>query len=387
MRESLTSEFWEGSVPDTGEECAGYRDILALGEASSPFISVYSARRGERLFILKALSEPHRNDVVYVEMLRKEYEIGVRMDHPGICRILAFEPIGKLGYAIVMEYVNGMSLRDYLQCGHLDELIFRQIVKEMLEAVEYIHKCGYYHKDLKPENILLTAAGQHVKIIDFGFSHGESYRNRIVNGGTRGYHPSDAGAGRRDELSGDIYALGRILTEMLAALRKKPGRQYALLAEAATRDRGRRFLSAGEMLVFLANREQRHRRRILACGVAFLLLTFLLVGIGLRRNVVSHSGVEPEGETGLLPDIQSIHYTCYQLIDSTITAEKSRLTAIYQQSGKLPEIHRDSMRILNTLSNRIGAEYGPNRNSLQRQQSLSWAKAEVEALCRELRAL
>lgn len=106
--------------------------------------------------------------------LKREYELSTGLSHPFMVNILSFEEDTPIGPGILMEYVNGRNLKEYLkEKPNLSNRI--TIWNQILDAVSYIHHKGIIHNDLKPENILLTYSGDNVKLLDFGLSDDDSH--------------------------------------------------------------------------------------------------------------------------------------------------------------------------------------------------------------------
>ncbi|MFZ0888417.1 MAG: serine/threonine-protein kinase [Candidatus Binataceae bacterium] len=158
------------------------------------------------------------SDVVFYERFRREEEIGQRLNHPYIIKVL--KPQRKSRMYIAMEYVEGVSLRALLRDKRpLDTARSLDIARQICEALVYMHGQRVAHRDLKPENILLDAQGR-IKIMDFGIALDESARRLTWSGlsttiGTPDYMAPEQVSGRRGDQRTDIYALGVILYEML----------------------------------------------------------------------------------------------------------------------------------------------------------------------------
>ncbi|KAI8612064.1 kinase-like domain-containing protein [Chytriomyces sp. MP71] len=100
----------------------------------------------------------------------REALVGLTLDHPNIIKMHSYV-IGKSHFYFFYEYLAGMDLADYVsENGRMDEISARNIFKQMLSAVEYIHKCNVIHRDLKLENIRIDPTTLHINILDFGFS-------------------------------------------------------------------------------------------------------------------------------------------------------------------------------------------------------------------------
>jgi serine/threonine-protein kinase len=122
---------------------------------------------------------------------------------------------------IVLEYVEGRSLRQYLDEHKplpIDEAV--RIASQLAAALSFCHREGVVHRDLKPENVLITPDGQ-VKIMDFGIALLRGAR-RVTWGsfsstvGTPDYMAPEQVRGERGDERTDVYAVGVILYEMLA---------------------------------------------------------------------------------------------------------------------------------------------------------------------------
>lgn len=168
-----------------------------------------------------ALKLPHPEmecDPVFFDRFQREKEIGQRLDHPGIVKVLAGEEPSRV--YMVMEWVEGRLLREILaEPKRLPRDRAVAIALDVCEALEHIHTHGVIHRDLKPENIMVGADGR-IKIVDFGLA-GKAGARRLTFGkfsrlmGTPDYISPEQVQGKRGDARSDIYALGAILYEML----------------------------------------------------------------------------------------------------------------------------------------------------------------------------
>ncbi len=158
------------------------------------------------------------SDVVFYGRFQREEEVGLRLNHPGIVKVLA--PRKKSRMYIAMEYIEGDSLRALMRSA--DGMPAERalgLARQLAETLVYMHGEGVVHRDLKPENILVTAEGQ-TKIMDFGIALDESARRLTWSGlsstiGTPDYMAPEQVSGRRGDVRTDVYSLGVILYEML----------------------------------------------------------------------------------------------------------------------------------------------------------------------------
>jgi predicted Ser/Thr protein kinase len=132
--------------------------------------AVYRARqRGlDRLVALKILPPKFSADPAFAERFAREARTLARLNHPNIVDVYDLGQAGQL-YYFLMEFVDGVSLRQMLQAHRLTPQETLAIVPQICDALEYAHDEGIIHRDIKPENILLDQKGR-VKIADFGVS-------------------------------------------------------------------------------------------------------------------------------------------------------------------------------------------------------------------------
>jgi len=163
------------------------------------------AKRYGRWWLLKGLKEEYRNQTIYQSFLQKEYDILSQMQHPMVVSVFSFEPVEGLGDCIVMEWIEGMTLKQWLQTKH--KLSERRHIADMLtDVLTYVHYQQTEHRDLKPSNVMVTDDGHYLKLIDFGLSDTKSYAILKEDAGTEGYMAPDGPS--------DIYSLGCILREL-----------------------------------------------------------------------------------------------------------------------------------------------------------------------------
>lgn len=157
---------------------------------------------------------------------QNEARITSKMQHPNIASVLDFGVTGNATPYMILEYIDGKNLRDFLlheetasNDGVSAEFILA-LFNQILEAVIYAHEKEILHRDLKPENILVTADEQglnQIKIIDFGIAqaHKESKNseNTLLVGTPAYMAPEQAQGGHYDKRS-EIYSLGCVLYEM-----------------------------------------------------------------------------------------------------------------------------------------------------------------------------
>ena len=171
----------------------------------------------DRVVAVKILHSNFATDNDFVVRFRREAQAAAKLSHPNIVNIY---DVGKDNdvYYIVMEYVGGETLKDYIaRQGHLSNEAAVRIAIEIAEALEHAHANGLIHCDIKPHNILVTKTGR-IKVADFGIARAINTvtiaNKQSVLGSVHYFSPEQASG---DPLTPqtDMYSLGIVLYEML----------------------------------------------------------------------------------------------------------------------------------------------------------------------------
>lgn len=193
---------------------------------------LFKARYGTKYVILKTT---HIQDAMHSEILRREYEIGRTLSHACIVSTLAFEENTPVGPAIVLEYIDGVTLGEYKSAVH------EHLLQDILDGVDYLHHRGILHNDIKPDNILINKLG-NARIIDFGLSSSYDSIYTGVIGGSEGFTAPEILRGEGYAgASSDIYSLGLIIQLLLGNKYQKIVKKCTMIEPEA------RYQSIGEL--------------------------------------------------------------------------------------------------------------------------------------------
>jgi len=168
-----------------------------------------------------AIKVPHpevESDPVFSGRFHLEEEIGRKLDHPGVMKVI--EDGQRTRLYMVMEWVDGRLLRKVMiEHGRLPAGRAVGIALGICDALAYIHSRGVVHRDLKPENIMVDAQDR-IKLIDFGIAATVGSRRLTLSKlsqvmGTADYISPEQVEGKRGDARSDLYALGIMLYELL----------------------------------------------------------------------------------------------------------------------------------------------------------------------------
>ncbi len=201
-----------------GDIISGYKIIKPLSKGG--FSQIYKASDpDDKLVILKFPDPSLIGDLATYERYRREFAIGQKLNHLAIPKAIS-RVESTDGEFLVLEYVDGKSLRTYI--GENAPLPLNEalsIVDQLAEVIDYLHAHGVYHRDLKPENIIIGPDGK-IHIVDFGSALLEGTRRVTWRFGSNTFGTPDYMApeqiqGKRGDARTDVYALGIIIYEML----------------------------------------------------------------------------------------------------------------------------------------------------------------------------
>lgn len=173
----------------------------------------------DREVAVKILFPEFAIDPNFVERFRREAQHAAMLNHPNIVGVYDYGR-ERGTYYIVMEYVEGESLRDVLRArGRLAPMQAARITAEIAAGLDFAHRHGTVHRDIKPGNVLITPSGQ-VKVADFGIAanpadaaSGLTQTGAVI--GTATYFSPEQAQGYQVDGRSDVYSLGVVLYEML----------------------------------------------------------------------------------------------------------------------------------------------------------------------------
>jgi serine/threonine protein kinase/Tfp pilus assembly protein PilF len=301
-------------MPEIGQTISHYRIMEKIGQGGMGEVYLAEDLNLNRKVALKFLSPVMLKDESAHKRFIREAQSAAAIDHPYICHI---NEVGKAEDTdfIVMEYVEGQTLKERLEEGPFTLKEAQRIALEMVEALEEAHKKGIVHRDLKPANIMLTTKG-HAKVMDFGLakqlspSGGVDSQDETTSAitragaviGTRDYMSPEQLRGHPSDVRSDLYAFGIVYYEMLTgfhpskqlqsaetlsaiftntptpllkARRRIPKQIQNILGRLLARDPDQRYRSAQELHIALSKISLDERTGI--AGLRFLRPIWLII--------------------------------------------------------------------------------------------------------------
>ena len=201
---------------------------------------LYIGKRYGKFHMLKGIASQYKGSTDYQLLQEKEFLLGYKLNHPNIAETYSLEEVADYGKCIVMEYVDGTTLAEWLATNPSHSARQRAML-QLLDTLEYIHSLQLVHHDLKSSNILITRNGKNVKLIDFGLSDLDT-------------------TNPQNDIQHDIMKFGEILL-LLFPTRYKHLRQQC---------QNGRFANMAAIRLFIEKRQ--HRQKYIPYIIAIIIL-------------------------------------------------------------------------------------------------------------------
>ena len=199
------------------------KELIGSGGMANVYKAVMLDRNGPvpagTVVAVKVLRQEYTHDPELVRRFKNESKAISLLNHPNIVKVYDVSVNDQLQY-IVMEYVDGMTLREYLneRGGKLTSRETVHFISQILKALEHAHANGVVHRDIKPQNIMLLDNGQ-LRMMDFGIARISRAENQLLSGKTMGsvhYISPEQAKGDETDCTSDIYSVGVMMYEMLS---------------------------------------------------------------------------------------------------------------------------------------------------------------------------
>ena len=240
----------------------------------------------------RAEIEPE-DDEIYTRSLSvfcREARILAGLNHPNVVKVHDIYEASGTAY-IVMEYVEGSTLREWMQKKACDVAAVSACLAQLLRTLHYLHGNSVLHRDIKPSNIIIREDEQPI-LIDFGSAHLGTANHTLTPVGSPGYAaPEQFSPGGRVGAWSDLYALAQCILHNIPQVHKKlyPRAFLKALQKAAAAEIGQRFATAEQWLACLAPPQ---KNRMSVPGIVGIVLASAFLG-GLMFHTLHQLREEP----------------------------------------------------------------------------------------------
>ena len=277
-----------------GQMINQYQIISRLGAGGMGEVYLAEDTRLQRRVALKFLPSLGTQDEAHLRRFELEARAIAALSHPNVCTIHEVIETGEGRHCIVMEYVEGVTLRERMAGGHIELGEALEVTIQVASALALAHTAGIVHRDIKPENIMLRQDG-YVKILDFGLAKLTERKSELTDTeaetqiielkttpgmvlGTVAYMSPEQARGLPVDGRTDVWSLGVVLYEMVTGQRpfaaatptdliisivgqepepldklapSAPTQLGRIMSKALAKDREGRYHTAGDLLVNL----------------------------------------------------------------------------------------------------------------------------------------
>ena len=206
-----------------------YRVGKLIGRGGMGDVYLGTDTRLGRTVAIKILRSQLTEDEDFRRRFRQEARAAARMNHPNIVRtydtgedVRVESGAESILPYIVMEYVEGRTVKDLIRSGSLTVSDSVRIISDVLAALDYAHSAGFVHRDIKPANVMVSVSG-FVKVMDFGVAKAVADSSATVAMtahvlGTATYFSPEQAKGDSVDGRSDLYSAGVMLYEMLTGV-------------------------------------------------------------------------------------------------------------------------------------------------------------------------
>lgn len=202
----------------TSKLMSHFADIEFIGEGMTSKVFKALDRKTNTTVAVKALNPHLKTDKISLERFKREIQITRAIQHPNVISIYDLA-VSSDPYYLVMEFIDGVSLKDYIKLNSPIPIHTAiSIITQLLAALSLCHAKNVIHRDLKPQNIMITADG-NVKILDFGIARMTALSDLTQTGTSLGspeYMAPELFATNAYEPRSDLYAVGVVAFELLS---------------------------------------------------------------------------------------------------------------------------------------------------------------------------
>ena len=188
-----------------------YTDLRLLHTSRYGNSRVFTANFHGKKVIVKTLKKEFVDDPACLASLKQEFETTSMLDNKYIRKVMDFVHVEGLGDSIIFEYIDGKTLAEHVRVGTLTEKQVKDVLAEVCDGLNYMHRSGVIHCNLSPDNVMVTASDCRAKIIDIGAPETKLDADRELLIKEMEFVAPEIIKGEDIDSRADIYSLGKIM--------------------------------------------------------------------------------------------------------------------------------------------------------------------------------
>lgn len=225
----------------------------------------YKCHKDNRLYFKKSLKPQFLTNIRHHAAFFKEFYMGRIIDCPYIVKYNKIVD-NENECSLFIDFIEGKNLRELLETDphYFDNhRVLDRFVRQLLEALQYMHHRQIIHMDLNPSNIMISSKSHDVKVIDLGFCYSDSYQDTL--GTTKAYSASELHDGNLDfDVRTDIYAFGCILRD-IDTHTSLPHRYKTIMKKCLAEKKEDRYTTVDDIIIIL---QKSTNKKVIAAIVA-----------------------------------------------------------------------------------------------------------------------
>ena len=361
-----SSEFVSNEQQTSDERVELYR---------SQYFIVSKIRLFNKWRIEKRLTPEYEFQPIQRSSLEREFEIGYQLDHPNIVRYLELRKTDQGVPYIIMEYVDGMNLHEYMQSDEVcTQKDFYSIFTALLSALSYLQQRQIYHLDIKPENIVITYKEHIPKLIDFGVSNTDTYQTSL--GSTKQYRTKEHTDYSRVSSKTDMYSFAKTMKAFADKKQIALSRVEKKILQLCSQEDPQKRLDARTALQVMQKRTN-WKLIYVSIGIVLMLVVTTIFFINKQKQTEYNKSANME-EVPVVVENDSLISVDTTNMDTTYHIKKE-IIHVHNHQEIVDSVQNDTQTAVDSIKDKaMKILYGIIDSSLYKKDSIFFEKLSMQ---------
>lgn len=341
----------------------------------SQYFIVSKIRLFNKWRIEKRLTPEYEFQPIQRSSLEREFEIGYQLDHPNIVRYLELRKTEQGVPYIIMEYVDGMNLHEYMQSDEVcTQKDFYSIFTALLSALSYLQQRQIYHLDIKPENIVITYKEHIPKLIDFGVSNTDTYQTSL--GSTKQYRTKEHTDYSRVSSKTDMYSFAKTMKAFADKKQIALSRVEKKILQLCSQEDPQKRLDARTALQVMQKRTN-WKLIFVSIGIVLMLVVMTIFFINKQKQTEYNKSANME-EVPVEVENDSLNLVSTTNIDTTHHIKKE-IIQVHNHQEIVDTVQNDTQTAVDSIIDKaMKILYGTIDSSLYKKDSIFFEKLSIQ---------
>ena len=341
----------------------------------SQYFIVSKIRLFNKWRIEKRLTPEYEFQPIQRSSLEREFEIGYQLDHPNIVRYLELRKTDQGVPYIIMEYVDGMNLHEYMQSDEVcTQKDFYSIFTALLSALSYLQQRQIYHLDIKPENIVITYKEHIPKLIDFGVSNTDTYQTSL--GSTKQYRTKEHTDYSRVSSKTDMYSFAKTMKAFADKKQIALSRVEKKILQLCSQEDPQKRLDARTALQVMQKRTN-WKLIFVSIGIVLMLVVTTIFFINKQKQTEYNKSANME-EVPVEVENDSLNLVSTTNIDTTHHIKKE-IIQVHNHQEIVDSVQNDTQTAVDSIIEKaMKILYGTIDSSLYKKDSIFFEKLSIQ---------